>query len=95
MRFVIGNLFVIISVRHFHGLIRLKRKRSSQRKKLLSKERLEKIKKPKIAAFLGEHLSRDNHIVAIITAALILILFIFILLFRKKIMGKIMDESDT
>jgi len=135
---VIGNLFVVISVRQLHGLIALKRKSGSQQKKSGSKEKLEKIKKPEVVAFflflipflsgvgpylfaetrvslskyiiavvagsipsaviyvfLGNRISSEDHTAAIITAALFLIVMLFILVFRKKIMGKIMGEDNT
>jgi len=134
----LGNLFVVFSVRRLHNLIRSKRKKDPKRKKALSKERLEKIKRPEIAAFflvlmpfvstvgpylfaetkvklgryiiaviagsipstivyvfLGDRISRGNYTIAIIIGAIVIVALVFILLFRKKIMDKIMAESDT
>jgi len=48
---VLGNLFVVISVRQLHGLIAPKRKPGSRHKNSHSKEQFDKIKKPEIAAF--------------------------------------------
>ena len=47
----LGNLFVLVSVRRLHSLIPPRKKPDSARKKPLSKETLEKIKRPEIAAF--------------------------------------------
>jgi len=134
----LGNLFVVISVRKLHSLIKQKRKQSSTRKKFLSKEKLEKVKRPEIVAFflvllpwvsgvgpylfaetkvslgkyiiaviagsipstiiyvlLGDHISRGNYTAAIIIAAIVVIAVLLVLLFRKKIMDKIMGESDA
>jgi len=134
---VLGNLFVIISMRRLRGLVLLKRKRQPQHKKSHSKEQFEKIKRPEIVAFflflipflsgvgpylfaetrvslgkyiiavvagnipsvfiymfLGDRISRGNHTAAIITAAIVVAVAVFVLLFRKKIMDKIMDEGN-
>ena len=48
-----------------------------------------------IYVFLGNHIARGNYTAAIITAALMLVAALFILLFRKKIMGKIMSEGSV
>jgi len=133
----LGNIFVVISVRQLHSLIQPKRKQSSKRKKFLSKEKLEKVKRPEIVAFflvllpwvssvgpylfaetkvslgkyiiaviagsipstiiyvfLGNHISRGNYVTVIITAAILVIAVLFVLLFRKKLMYKIMGESE-
>jgi len=134
----LGNLFVVVFVRRLHSLIPSKIKRGSKHKKILSKERIEKIKKPEIAAFffvllpwvssvgpylfaetkvslgkyiiavilgsipstiiyvfLGDRIYRGNYTAAIILAAIAVVAVVFILLFRKKIVDKIMDESNT
>ncbi|MCL2408600.1 MAG: VTT domain-containing protein [Oscillospiraceae bacterium] len=133
----LGNIFVVVSVRQLHSLIPAKRKQDPKRKKLLSKEKLDKVKRPEIAAFflvllpwvssvgpylfaqtnvslgkyiiaviagsipstiiyvfLGDHISRGNYTTAIITAAVAVVVILFILLFRKKIIDKIMGESE-
>jgi len=46
-----------------------------------------------IYVFLGERISSGNYTTAIITAALAVVVVLFILLFRKKIMAKIMGED--
>jgi len=46
-----------------------------------------------IYVFLGERISSGDHVTAIITGAIIVVALVFILIFRKKILEKIMDES--
>ena len=48
---VVGNLFVIFSVRQLSGLFKPKVKQGAKHKNLLSKESLERIKKPEILIF--------------------------------------------
>jgi len=47
----IGNIFVIVSVRQFSGLFKPKAKNDTKHKSLLSKETIERIKKPEILIF--------------------------------------------
>ena len=47
-----------------------------------------------VYVFLGDRISRGSYTVAIITAALVVIALVFVLVFRKKIMEKIMEEGD-
>jgi len=127
---VLGNIFVVVSVRMVHNLF--------ETKNLWHKEQLAKIKRPEIIAFffalipwvsavgpylfaetkvslgryiiaviagsipftiiyvfLGDRISRGSYTMAIITAAVIVAALVFILLFRKKIMRLIMEESDA
>jgi uncharacterized membrane protein YdjX (TVP38/TMEM64 family) len=44
--------------------------------------------------FLGDRISRGNYTTAIIIAAIVVVALVFILVFRKKIIGIIMGESD-
>jgi len=135
---VLGNLFVFLFVRQLGGIITLHmphKKHNPKRKKLISKETIEKLKRPEIVAFflflipgpsgmipylfaetkislpkylaaviggslpsalvyvfLGERISSGNYTVAIIGAAVAVVALLVLLLFRKKIMGKIMAE---
>jgi len=134
----LGNLFVVVTVRQLHSLIPSRAKQTAKHKKLLSKEQLEKIKRPELVAFLlamipwlssagpylfaetrvslgkyiiavvagnipstllyvflGDRISRGNYTAAIIIAAIVVIAAAFILVFRKKIMEKIMVERDV
>ena len=132
----LGNLFVIVSVRRLHSLFPPKKKPDAKPNKFLSKEKLQTIKRPEIAAFflvlipfassvgpylfaetkvslskyliavilgsipatiiyvfLGDRISGGNYTTAIITGAIAVLVVLIVLLFRKKIMDKIMDES--
>jgi len=44
--------------------------------------------------FLGDRISGGNYTTAIITAAIVVAILVSVLLFRKKILAKIMDESE-
>ncbi|MCL2827475.1 MAG: VTT domain-containing protein [Oscillospiraceae bacterium] len=134
----LGNLFVVVTVRQLHSLIPPRTKQTVKHNKLLSKERLKKIRRPELVAFflamipwlssagpylfaetrvslgkymiavvvgnipsaliyvfLGDRISRGNYMAAIIIAGIVVIAAVFILVFRKKIMEKIMVESDV
>jgi len=131
----LGNLFVIFSVRQLDSFIVKIFKRRPDHSGPLSKEKLEKIKKPEYVAFflfmipflsgvgpylfaetkvsiwkylaavvlgsipqtiiyvfLGDRISQGNYTTAIITGAIVVVAIIFVLIFRKKLMAKIMDE---
>jgi len=44
--------------------------------------------------FLGERISQGSHLTAIITGAILVIALVFILIFRKKILGMILGRAD-
>ena len=48
-----------------------------------------------VYVFLGDHISRGNHTMAIAMAVILTIILLIILLFRKRIMEKIMSESNN
>jgi len=130
----LGNLFVVFSVRQLDSFISKRVKHNPKHKSLLSKEKLEKIKKPEIVAFflflipflsgvgpylfaetkvslwkytvaavagslpftivyvfLGNVISQGSYTTAIITGAIVVVAVVFVLIFKKKIMDKIMD----
>ncbi|MCL2367293.1 MAG: VTT domain-containing protein [Oscillospiraceae bacterium] len=135
----LGNLFVVVSVRQLQGLLphrEKKEKKSTDRKKIISKERLEKVKRPEIIAFflvllpfvssvgpylfaetkislskyiiaviagsipstfmyvfLGDHISKGNYTEVIIIAGIAVVAIVLVLIFRKKLIAKIMGES--
>jgi len=137
---VLGNLFVFVFVRQLSGIFTLhlphrKHKHKPEHKKLISKETIEKLKRPEIVAFflflipgpsgmipylfaetkvslpkylaavvagslpsalvyvfLGERISSGNYTTAIIGAAVLVVALLVLLLFRKRIMGKVMAE---
>jgi len=48
-----------------------------------------------VYVFLGDRISGGNYTSAIIIAAVVIVILACVLLFRKKILAKIMNESDT
>jgi len=132
----LGNLFVVVSIRNLHNIIPFKKKSDTKPHKLLSKEKLDRIKRPEIVAFflvllpwvssvgpyvfaetkvslwkyliavilgsipstimyvfLGDRISGGNYTTAIIIGVIVVAVLVPVLLFRKKILAKIMDES--
>jgi len=131
--YMLGTSFVFLSVREVRGKLRLYRKPKPKQNKLLSKEKLESIKRPGIVVFfcvlvpgvgsmtpylfaetkislpryllaaaagnlpfimmyvfLGERVSSGNYATAIVAAGLVLVAIVILLLFRKKIMEKVL-----
>ena len=132
----VGNIFVVVSVRQLGSLLTSRAKQKPKHGNILSKERLEKIKRPEIVVFflfmipflsgvgpylfaktkipllkyiiaviagsipstvmyvfLGDRISRGNHTTAIVIAIIAVAVILIALLFRKKIIEKIMRES--
>ena len=133
----LGNVFVVISVRSLHSVIPQRRKPDTKPNKFLSKEKLERIQRPEIAAFflvvlpwvssvgpylfaetrvslwkyliavilgsipstilyvfLGDRISGGNYTTAIIIAAIVVVVLGVVLLFRKKLLAKIIGEKE-
>jgi len=134
----LGNVFVMVYVRQLSSLIPARKKPSAKHNKLISKEKLEKIKRPEIAAFfltvlpfvgsmgpylfaktkvslgkyviavlaaylpstfvyvfLGDRIASGNYGAAILTAVIAGTVVLPALLFRKRIMNKIMEEDSN
>ena len=134
----LGNLFVMVYVRQLQSLIPAKQKQNSTHGKWISKEKLDKIKRPEIVVFfltvipfvgsvgpylfaktkvslgkyliavlaaylpstavymlLGDSISRGDYETAIITVLITGVILLPVVLFRKKILAKVMGEDGT
>jgi len=132
----LGNLLVIVAVRQLRSLLP-KRQKKDRPKKGLTKEKLERVKRPELAAFFlilipwvssvgpylfaetrvslwkyliavvagsipaavlyvvfGDQLSRGNYTTAIVMGAVTVLALVVILLFRKQILAKILDDGE-
>ena len=137
----LGNLVVVFSMRRVEGIlassVNHRVKTTAKHSGLLSKENLDKIKKPEIVAFflfmipfisgagpylfaetnvklwkyivavvlgciptailyviIGQHISQGSYTSAIIIGAIFVVAVAIILIFRKKIVGMIMDGAS-
>jgi len=132
---VVGNIFVMVSVRQLSGLFKPKTKHDTKRKSILSKESLERIKRPEILIFfmfllpfpsgiipylfaqtkismtkyilavvagsvpasiiyavLGDRISNGDHTTIIVMVAVLGVALLVFLLFKNKIMNKLMSQ---